>query len=300
MKVNTKVTFVWDEAKEEYVEESAEFYTWDGAVVEAKGGGEQQTTTTEPWAEQQPYLTDLFGKAQEFQQAAPVDTSASQTATQQAIAGYGEAATGATSFLDPIRATTQQYAAGALLDPSTNPAFQDYLNLSNQAILQQYTEGVLPALTGGAAAAGNIGSSRQGVAEALSAGKTMESIARSSAGLTSAAYGQGLQATMQAQALAPGYAETYGLAPQFQTQAASLQYGLDTQAEEASRQRLMDYQRLVGGQYGGTTTGAVPTGQTGGLSGALGGAATGAALMTAVGSTNPWIAGAGAVAGYFS
>ena len=173
------------------------------------------------------------------------------------------------------------------------------MDLSNQAITKQYTEGFLPQLTGGAVAAGNIGSSRQGVAEGIGAGKTLDALGRNTAGLTSQAYGQGLQATMQAQALAPAFAQSFGLAPGFQATGAGLQYGLDTEADEAAKARLLAYQQIIGGNYGGTQTG--PAQQSGGLSGALGGAATGAYLGSVIPGLGTGLgAGLGGLAGFFS
>lgn len=288
MKVYTEINLVWD--GEQYVEESSKSYEYNGVVAEAKGGG-QETTSTDPWVGQQPYLEDLFGQAQEYYQRGAPGTEVSRDLTAGAVGKYGEAASGVEGYLDPIRTASQGYATGGLLDPANNPAFAKYLDLSSEAITKQFTEGFLPQLTGGAVAAGNIGSSRQGVAEGIGAGKTLDVIGRNVAGLTSQAYGQGLQATMQAQALAPALAGTYGVAPRLATEGARLQYGLETQQDAEALDRLEAYQQLIGGSYGSVTTG--PGTKTGGLSGALGGAATGAYL-------GPVGAAVGGVAGYFS
>lgn len=296
MKVYTRITYQWDKELGDYVEESSDSYEYEGPVAEAKGSGrsESTTATTDPWEGQQPYLRDLFQQAQSYATSAPSDTSASSALTGQAVESYGQASGALQDYLNPIFAANQQYATGQFLDPSSNPAFQQYMDLSNQSIGKQYTEGFLPQLTGGAVQAGNVGSSRQGVAEAVGGGKYLDAIQRNSAQLTNQAYGQGLQATMQAQGLSQGFAGLFDLPAELQTRGASLQYGLDTQADAARRERLQAYQRLISGSYGGTTTQEGPGYQTGGLSGALGGAATGYSVGGGYG------AAIGAVAGYFS
>jgi len=304
MKVNTKVTFSWDKEKREYVEESAEFFEYEGEVAQAQGGskgGQTTTATTKPWEAQQPYLKDLFGQAQSYAQGAPSDLSASTGVIGNAIDAYTNAAGGVGGYVGAVQGANQDIATGSLLNPSANPAFSQYLDLSNQAIAKQYTEGFLPQLESGAVQAGNVGSSRQGVAQAVGGGKYLDAIQRNTAGLTSAAYGQGLNATLQAQGLAPGLAGASGIAGDLYKAGGSLQYGLDTQGAAQRLERLNAYKALVGGNYGGTTTKTGPGTRTGGISGALGGAAVGAKLGSVVPVLGTGVgAVAGGIAGYFS
>lgn len=252
------------------------------------------TSTSEPWKAQQPYLRDLFSAAQGYYNRGTPDTSASQDLRGQAVGALTNAAGGLQDYISAITQANQGYATGDLLNPANNPAFQQYLNLSNQAIGNIYGEQVLPQLTTGAVQAGNIGSSRQGIAEALSAGKVMDAIQRNTAGLTDAAYGRGLQATLQAQQLAPALAKL-GLLPAGALETAGgIQYGLDTEKDRLEKERLAAYQALISGNYGGTTTQTGPATSSGGLLGAFGGAAMGYQIGATPG------AAVGALAGYFS
>ena len=289
MKIYTKVDFVWDKELGQYVEESSESYEYEGEVAEAKGGGGEEVTETKPWAEQAPYLQDLFGKAQDWQQRTPADVSQAQDYTQRAATGMASAAEAVSPYMQSVMQANQGYATGDLLDVYANPALQGYVDATNQAIMRQFTEGVMPQISSSAAAVGGIGSSRQGIAEGLGAGRAMEAVGRNTAGLLSTAYGQGLQATMQAQSMAPGLAKAQGIAPGFLAGAGDLSRMAATYEDQQELQRLKDYQALISGNYGGTVTGpaqyesgpglgSIAGGVIGGVYGGTAGASLGASL----------------------
>ena len=80
------------------------------------GGGGDQTTRTEPWSGQQPYLRDIFGQAQQIYGQGPQQFFPGQTVapfspqqqlamdltTQQALGG------------DPLLGGAQQWAQGQM------------------------------------------------------------------------------------------------------------------------------------------------------------------------------------------
>ena len=296
MKIYTRVNIEWDDELQQYVEVSSESYEYGGEVAEAKGSESTNTVTnSDPWKGQQPYLTDLFAKAQDLYNQGNPDTSASRDLSEQTVQSYRDAAGTLDPYIQSILSANQGYATGDLLNPNSNPAFQDYLNLSNQAISTNFAENILPQLTGGAAQVGGIGGSRQGIAQSNAAGKTVDAIQRNTAGLTDAAYGRGLSATMQAQSLVPLLSQLGLLPANTLGQAAQLQYGLDTEDQRMDAARLSSYKDIVNGSYGGTTSSYGPGMETGGTAGALG-LGTAAYAMGA----NPYWTAAWAVAGYFS
>lgn len=304
MKVYNRITYVWDKDKREFVEESSNSYEYSGPVAEAKGGGQQtQTVNNDPWSGQQPYLRDLFRGGQNlFQQGAP-STARSGAALDNYIAELGQAG----QAVRPLAGQTydaNKFLLGDVLRPESNPALQSYIDLSNQSITDAFTQNVLPQLTSGAAAGSGVGGSRQGVVEALSAKNLMDTLQRNTAQLTSQGYGQGLSAYTKGLALTPQTAGVMGLPADYAQQS----YAAHNVAEMTPFNREMEllnaYKSIIGGGgYGGQQTTSTPY-ESGGLTGALGGGAAGAGIASALpksmASWNPWIIGAGALAGYLS
>ena len=268
-------------------------------------GGKTQyaTTETNPWGPQIPYLKNMFSRAenlystQQLPGANPAERSGFQgmlSYAQGALPQYAQAAMQSNQFLmNPD-----------LLSPGSNPYLRSYMDTVRGQIMQGLTESALPAITGGAAATGNIGSSRQGVAEALATQRALREVGGATAGLASSAYGQGLQAMLGAQGRAPAMAALGALPSQLEVQAGSGLRQLDTLPYANELKKLRDYQSLISGNYGGTVK--APVSQSGGLAGALGGLASGAGIVSGLtdagllAAGSPWgwgIMGLGALAG---
>lgn len=293
MKVYTMIELEWD--GESYVEVYSESYEWEGEVAHAGGGGDTTSVQkSDPWEGQQPYLTDLYQQAQDFFQQGTPQLLQTQRVTRAGGESIEQGA-GAARGIASSAAQGQQFLSGGdVLSPETNPALQQYIDLANQATTRSFTEGVLPALRGQSVQAGNVGSSRAGIAQGLAAQGLGRQIAQQTAGLTSAAYGQGLDAMGRGLALAPQTATLQGAPGALLTQAGQ-NYALADQIPYNQQTiALQNYQNLIQGNPGGTTTITGPGTQTGGLSGALGGAAIGHQIGGGYG------AAAGAIAGYFS
>lgn len=295
MKVYTKIELEWD--GEKYVEVYSESYEWKGEVAHAGGGGDDTTTVqkSDPWEGQQPYLSNLFQQAQlQFNQRNPDLIKSTEAATQGADAYKGAAATA--QGLASSAAQGQQFLArGDVLSPESNPALQQYIDLANQATTRSFQQGVLPSLKGQSVQAGNVGSSRAGIAEGLASQGVTQQIAQQTAGLTSAGYAQGLDAMGRGLALAPQTIAAQGLSGDFLNQASAGYAGVENLPYQQQLAKLQNYQALISGQGGGTQTNIGPATQTGGLSGAIGGAATGYQV-----TGSGYGAAAGAIAGYFS
>lgn len=259
-------------------------------------GGQTSTQTTDPWSGQQPYLQDLFKQAQSYFGGERADVAPAQALGQEGVQRLTGAAEGTQPIIGGATEAQKRLTSGEFLSPESNPALQEYINASNKQIAQQYTENILPQITSGAAATGGIGSSRQGVAEGITAGKTLDAIQRNTAQQQTEAYAQGLKSYTAGVALAPQTAGLQQLPADMYALAAERQYGISALPQSQQLEYLQAYRDLVGGaQFGGTTTTTGPGTRTGGASGAIGGAAQGYA------ATGSWMgAAAGAVAGYFS
>ena len=233
------------------------------------------------------------------------------------------------SGFDPLQALGQEMALGAVgnqqatanqasdatkfllsdvLSPESNPYLQQYINAATRPISENFTQNIMPSISGEANTAGQFGSSRQGIAEGLAAQGVSRSIGDTTANIANTAYGQGLDAQGRALALSP------------QTQAMQVQPAVTTSGvgdirrnmeqqrlmEEVSRfynEQMLPYIQgsqlagLVGAIPGGgtTTTASGPQGNPlmSGLGGAASGAALGSAIMPGIGT------GIGALLGGF-
>lgn len=262
-----------------------------------KNGG--QTTTTEPYSGQKPYIEDIFQLGQQFYQQGTPDVSGATNSAYDAVDAYQRSVPN-TAQIAGSAAGQQQFLSGDVLNPNANPALQQYIQMANQQTTDAFNQNVLPGLKSGAVQSGGVGGSRAGIAEGLAAQGLQRTLAQQTAGMTSAAYGQGLNAYTKGLALAPQTAQLQGAEGQAQQQISSVLAGIETLPQDQQLQLLQAYQSLVGGaSFGASTTG--PGTESGGLSGALGGASAGYTI--AGGSSNPYAgygAAAGAIAGYLS
>lgn len=151
-------------------------------------------------------------------------------------------------------AINQLLAAG---NAGNNPFFQDTLQASLRPVTQAFNEQILPGIRSNAAAMGQVGSSRQGIAEGLAGARANQQMADIAAQMGNQAYGQGLQAVQAGGALGADF------------------------------QRLAQQNLLGGGQLGAQITGQQlqGLGQAGALGQqlqgqALGNIATGGGLMS--------------------
>lgn len=98
-------------------------------------------------------------------------------------------------------AAQQLYNAGNF---NNNPAFQAALQSAIRPVTQQYQETVLPSIRQGAQEAGQMGGSRQGIAEGLAARGYQDTVGDISANMGNQAYAQGLQALQASGQLGQG------------------------------------------------------------------------------------------------
>ena len=115
-------------------------------------------------------------------------------AGQPGSAGVVSAAPTVGNFADPKAGTGNFLTDGSALNPSTNPALQAAITAATRPMTEALTEDILPAIRGEAVTTGNFGSSRQGIAEGLAAGRTQRQIGDTAAGIANEGYKSGLDA----------------------------------------------------------------------------------------------------------
>lgn len=324
------------------------------------GSGGGNTTTTQkadPWSGVQPYLTQGYQQLANLYAPgvqphyANVDSGVApqDQATLQAnqylqsrlgsMAQLGDAAGTSNIAMGQSAAGGAQTGLGAATaamnglqaagDPANNPYFQSTLDAAIRPVTQNFQEQVLPSITQGAQDAGQMGSSRQGIAEGLASRGYTDSIGDIATNMGNQAYAQGLQAQQAAGQLGSsiygagltGLGQSQALAGAAQGAlagpatalggigAANQQQAQSVLTDNINRWNdqqnlpytmISDYLGLLNGASGGQTVSSQSGGGTSKVTGALGGAATGAAIGSVVPGIGTGIgAGVGALYGLF-
>ncbi len=257
-----------------------------GGLLAGKGGKQQNVTqSTAPWGPQQQYLTDLFGRSQNWLNTGGGFNPLQQQGQQMAL-GYadtlpgilGNAQSGWQFGLNPLANPYLQGAAGtgtydALRSMMSATPDMDVwgpvMDAAQRRPLQAFNEQVLPGIRSGAIGSGQYGGSRQGIAEGIAMrglGDTLGDIqsriaqmaasealqqrtagAGIGAGLLSGAYGTTAGLLSNALSQSPAMAGL-GLLP------STIYQGVGQQQQQQPLQSLQAYQGLIGGGYGGQQT----------------------------------------------
>jgi hypothetical protein len=165
----------------------------------SKGGGGSQTTTAEPWAGAQPYITKGFEEAAGIYDQFSPQFYSGQTQSGfspdqlTAQAGVRDFATqGAASIMNPALSAYQYGTSNQAIDVANNPYVQ---GMAQQAAKDAYGQ-LNPALAGirqGAIQSGGYGGGRQGIAEGGAIAGAADAANSAAANIYGQAYGQGLQ-----------------------------------------------------------------------------------------------------------
>lgn len=102
------------------------------------------------------------------------------------------------SGLGVARPAQEFLLSGDVLFPETNPALQAAIEAAVRPIEEQFTQSILPGLRRGAITSGQLGSSRQGVAEGLASQAFLRQVGDTSAQLQNEAFQSGLGAMIGA------------------------------------------------------------------------------------------------------
>lgn len=96
----------------------------------------------------------------------------------------------------------------AMLSPDNNPWMEQYANAARQGMQDDFMREIMPALSGAATTAGQVGSSRAGIAQGIAAGDLSRDMSTLTADIYNTGYGNQLNALTRA------YGDTIGVAGQ--------------------------------------------------------------------------------------
>jgi len=302
----------------------------------SKGSGSQtQTTKSEPWEGQAPYLRDIFQQAQNMtpQQFYPDQTYANpddillraeQLGEQQALGGQQDIANALVPGFTSLMA-----------DPSTrfaDPMFQEALRAGTRP-MEESASRLLQQARRGATQAGQLGGSRQGILESEVIKDLLTKQSDVASRLYGDVYGDTLSAQARALAFAPQAMSSLMQPSASLSNIAAAQTARAQQPITEAMQRFAFEQAAPGealSQYANIAAGTIlpgtqtTTGPGTSGPGALGGAAGAAGLasvlapeatlaglsgaggmfasggsLSALGAVNPYIAGAALLGGLF-
>lgn len=287
------------------------------------GGNKQpsqttQTTSTQPWAGQQPFLTDLFARAQGASQTIPQYFPGQTVAPQSAATLEGQRETmgvaqglkpAANAFLD-----SAMFNVGAGRDPAQNPYLQNAIQAAVNPLMQNFSSvgGPLSQIRSGFTANNSGGSgTREGIAQGVAQRGLQQQVGDISSTMAFNAYQQGQDQSLRTLALAPSIMQTAATPASMISGVGGQQDAYNQMLINAAIERhnfqqtapwipLQNYGQLVaGGNFGsqGTTTTTAPGTRTNPFLTAGGGALSGYALsqmIPAMGVTGPVGAGVGA------
>lgn len=218
------------------------------------GGNKSGTSTTtqnsEPWVGVRPHLTQLFERANALSWN-PYDYRANQSPfTRQAQQLTAQRALDPNSLIGRSQGVLADTLSGKYMDFANNPALQDALGQAKSQMVGMY----------GGAAGQNINNT--GFQEAM---------ARGLGGVAAQTYNQERQNQLNATQLAPAldFANLQALAG-----VGSQQEALNKQQYNSPWENLANYQSMLAGNFGGTTTTQQPY-YTNPFAGMLGGALAG-------------------------
>jgi hypothetical protein len=185
--------------------------TYEGG---GKGGGSAPTQTVQqsssPWAGQQPYLSDIFARAQaNMNSGGPAYYPGQVTATPDALTTQAQntligAATQQGNLANTTAASNQFNMTNAR-DVNSNPFLQAAIDAAIRPLTRSFTQagGTLNQTRDQAQGAGQFGGSRQGVAEGIANQAYLDKVGDVASTMASQGYQSGLDASIKSAALTP-------------------------------------------------------------------------------------------------
>ena len=262
-------------------------------------GSTTQTTKSEPWSAQQPYLRDIFSRAQDlpiqnfypnrtFAQPDDLLLRAEQVGEQQAMGGQTDIANALVPGFTSLMADPSTRFQDPMLLKSLEPAFRRIEESSMKGLQQARRD---------ATSKGGLGGTRQGILEA----EVLKNMANQQTDIASKLYGDVYGDALKSQAVALQNIPT--IMSGLQAPAQSLQdignirtlraqlpideamqrYSFNQNANLAN---LQNYANLIGSPIPGTQTTTQPGAKSNPLMGLLG-------AGLAIGTGNPQLAGIG-------
>lgn len=163
------------------------------------GGGSQLDQFNQAGGQGLGYLGDIYSQ---LGNVAGTMGSTGRDATWSGLGSLGAGVGGiSTGTAGATQGMNQLLGAG---DVTNNPYLQSAMNAAIRPLTEQYTEQVMPSIKSAAFGAGQMGSSRQGVAEGIASRGYLDAVADATAQMGSAAYGQGLSAVQAGAGIGQG------------------------------------------------------------------------------------------------
>src|SRR5690242_12498480 len=139
----------------------------------AGGGGTTTTQSTQnvnmgPWQPQQPYIQNLFGRAENAYQADPLQPYTGQMvapltgAQNQGLNNIVKTASNGSPLLPASNDLALDTITGKFLNPQTNPYLNDTFNAASDAVTRAYQTATAPQTSSAMEAAGRYGSGAYG------------------------------------------------------------------------------------------------------------------------------------------
>lgn len=255
-----------------------------------KAPDQKSKTTFTPSAQQSqvmgwamPYLKDFAQQGVQLPTETGIaDFNPTQLASQQQALG---AAGQQSNLASQGMGFSDWLFSGAALDPNSNPQLQATIDAATRPIFEGLLEQVLPAIRGSARSTGNMGSSRQGIAEVGATREASRAAGDTASRIAYQGYQSGLDAMMRNLGLLPqtlgsltaGAATTGAVGD---AQQALTQARLTEEQDRFMQEQLMP---LSIGQELLAALGAIPGGQT--VSKTSGGGASPFAQIAGAGAT---------------
>lgn len=170
--------------------------------IMSNSGGSQEQAKVEPWGPVKPYIKDVMGEGQNLYNQGAMNPL--QMMGLQNQLGYWEQ-------MAPGLIGQTQGAWGQLLDPwsmgpfggalssaqsmaggAENPYAQKLMDMTTEQMIQGFQEGTMPSIQQDTITRGNLGSSRQGIAEGLASQRFNQELANQQNLLASDFYAQNL------------------------------------------------------------------------------------------------------------
>ena len=278
------------------------------------GSSSDQNMTTEavPWSGAQPHLQSIMSSAGSlYGQGGPGYYPGQTFAGRDPLSDQAQnlRLNYATNSMPGQIYDAQRAQSFALNSPdaANNPYVQNMMQSNQFMANRNLSENLLPMIDSGAVAAGQMGGSRQGIAQGLAMRGTQEALANANAQTMMDAYGKGLGAQQGALGMAPSIMGM-GMAPMdIMGQVGAYNQGIDTQALDADMARwnynqerpwdaLGRYSSIVSGNNQWGTSQNQEGGASSPIAGAIGGGLLGYSATPAI-TSMLGNAGMGSIAG---
>jgi hypothetical protein len=264
-----------------------------GALITSQANkkiaSQQQQFNQDPWAPANPYLQQLLGQVQQYQQSpfpygSPADMVAPLTQQQMSAAGtVDQGVQGGTQLNSDAQNGIKPFLSGQFMNVENNPYLQAATNAAIRPITQNYQENVLPQISSNFSVGTDAyDQSREGIAKGIASRGYLDAVSNVSSQMANRGYETGVQATQNAigqvpqltqSATAPGQAQwNIGALLQAQNQRLADAPGAYDALQQQRLQFPLNAYTAIGsiGRGGtGTTSGGYSNPYLGAVGGAL-------------------------------